>query len=45
LYDHFVKEIDYFCAGIEKESIIDSWRNDALSQAKLIDIIKNQNKK
>ena len=43
--DQFVKEIEYFCKGLISESIVNAWQNDALTQAKLIDIIKNQNKR
>ena len=43
--NQFVSEIEYFCKNLNSKNIVNSWRNDMLSQAKLIDIINNQNKK
>jgi dTDP-3,4-didehydro-2,6-dideoxy-alpha-D-glucose 3-reductase len=43
--NQFVSEIEYFCKNFNNKNIVNSWRNDALAQANLIDIIKKQNKK
>jgi hypothetical protein len=38
--DQFINQIKHFCNGIEDNTLMDTWRNDALNQAKTLDIIR-----
>jgi hypothetical protein len=39
-YDHFVGEIEAFCAGLNDEAARRAWREDALGQSQALEAIR-----